>query len=267
VTIHFEKTGQFATLTLDRPEALNALDLESLRQIRRLLQEFRDEPGLRALVLTGAGGRSFCTGADLKSTRQPAASYAAAMFASADIAAQQGLYIRLMDWNDLQITKPVIAAVNGFCLGGGLELALQCDVRIAAEQASFALPEVCVGSIPAVSGVHRLIKAAGPSRALQMALTGERISAAQALACGLVSEVVATDALLTRAHEIAARIAANAPLAVQAVKKLAQTTSHLSDAQAQELTELHWGVLRDTRDRLEGRAAFAEKRTPVFTAN
>lgn len=261
--VHFETRERVALLTIDRPEALNALDIDSLRRIRQYLQEYRDHKALRCLVVTGAGERAFCTGADLKATRAPA-TYPEALFNSKEAAAEQGLYIRLMDWNDLELHKPVIAAIHGFCLGGGLELALQCDIRIASDAASFGLPEVCVGSIPAVAGVHRLMRATGSSHALQMALTGERINARQALTSGLVSEVLPREDLQRRALQLADRIAGNAPLAVQAVKKLSRQTLHLTDREAQDLTELHWGVLRDTQDRLEGRAAFAEKRIPVF---
>lgn len=262
--VRFELRGHLAIATLDRPEALNALDVDSLRELRRLLERCRDDPQVRCIVLTGAGERAFCTGADLKSTRGSPAGYPEALFASKDTAADQGLYVRLMDLNDLGLWKPIVAAINGHCLGGGLEMALQCDVRIASENATFGLPEVVVGSIPAVAGVYRLLKAVGSSNAMQLALTGERIGAAQALQTGLVSQVTAREELLPRALALAERIASNAPLAVQAVKKLSRAAAHLSEREAQELTELHWGILRDTQDRIEGRAAFAEKRPPVW---
>jgi len=264
MAVHFEIHERVAVLTLDRPESLNALDLESLAQLRSGLSRCQEEPDVRCVIVTGAGERAFCTGADLKATRGPAAGFPESLFRSKDAAAAQGLYVRLMDLNDLQLWKPVVAAVNGHCLGGGLELALQCDIRIASANASFGLPEVCVGSIPAVAGVYRLLKATGSSHAMRLALTGERISAAEALAMGIVSEVSSRDQLLPRALELAQRIAANAPLAVQAVKKLSRQCAHLGEREAQELTELHWGVLRDTQDRLEGRTAFAEKRKPVY---
>ena len=264
MAVHFETSEHVAVLTLDRPEALNALDVDTLRQLRQHLRSYQDDPQLRALVLTGAGDRAFCTGADLKASPSSPASHAETMFASRDASAERGLYIRLMDLGDLQLWKPVIAAIHGHCLGGGLELALQCDIRIASEQASFGLPEVCAGSIPGVSGVTRLVRAVGSSHALQMALSGERITAAQAHAIGLVSELVPRGQLLARALAIAQRIAANAPLAVQAVKKLARLTAHLDEAQAQELTELHWVALRDSVDRQEGRAAFAARRQPQY---
>jgi enoyl-CoA hydratase/carnithine racemase len=140
-------------------------------------------------------------------------------------------------------------------------------VRIASVDATFGLPEAAVASIPAVSGLQRLLKAVPPAHAMQIALTGERIDAEAAVRIGLVSEVTPAGALLERAFTIGRRIAANGPLAVQAIKKLSRATAHLSETDAQWLTELHWGVLRDTDDRLEGRAAFAEKRAPHYTGH
>jgi enoyl-CoA hydratase/carnithine racemase len=260
--VHFEQREHVAIVTLDRPEAMNALDLASLQQLRRRLAECQDDSEVRCIVLTGSGERAFCTGADLKATRGSAASYPASMFRSKEQASAQGLYVRLMDLNDLELWKPLVAAINGHCLGGGLELALQCDIRIASDNATFGLPEVAVGSIPAVAGVHRLMKATGSSHALQLALTGERVPAAQARQIGLVSELTSAAELMPRALAIAARVASNAPLAVQAVKKLSRHSAHLGEREAQDLAELYWGALRDTEDRLEGRTAFAEKRQP-----
>ncbi|MDM0021855.1 enoyl-CoA hydratase/isomerase family protein [Variovorax saccharolyticus] len=262
--VAFDIRGPVALLTLNRPLAMNALDVDSLSELRAHLLRCQDNVAVRCVVLAGAGERAFCTGADLKGA--PAgASYAQGMFGSKDASDRNGLYVRLMDLNDLRLTKPVVAAIEGYCLGGGLELALQCDIRIASRNASFGLPEVCVGSIPGVLGVTRLMRAVGSSHAMQMALTGDRVAAAQAQAMGLVSEVLEARDLMDRAFAIAERIAANGPLAVQAVKRLAHATVHLSETEAQDLTELHWGALRDTQDRVEGRAAFAQKRAPNFT--
>ncbi|MGY2340579.1 enoyl-CoA hydratase/isomerase family protein [Pseudomonas sp. SDO5532_S415] len=266
MTVTFETLGAVALITLDRPQALNALDLDSLHALRGHLLEVRDRRDLRAAVITGSGERAFCVGADLKSTRDSKASYAEALFLANESAADAGLYIRLMDLTDLDLHKPLIAAINGHCLGGGLELALQCDLRIASDSATFGLPEAVVGSIPAVSGLHRLMRAVPPAHALQLALTGARIDAARAESIGLISERLADrETLVQRALELAQLIARQAPLAIQALQTLARSTAHLSDREAQRLTELYWGVLRDTEDRIEGRQAFAEKRTPHYT--
>lgn len=257
--------GAVARIVIDRPEALNALSLEALRTLRAHLVEVRDRREVRTAIITGAGNRAFCVGADLKSTRESPASYAQAVFLASEQSADAGLYIRLMDLTDLELRKPLIAAVNGHCLGGGLELALQCSLRVASANASFGLPEAVVGSIPAVSGLHRLLKAVPAAHAMQMALTGQRIDAHRAAAIGLVTEVLGDQALLNEhAFALAERIAAAAPLAVQALQVLSTQTAHLSERDAQRLTELYWGVLRDTEDRLEGRAAFSEKRTPNY---
>ncbi|QET01739.1 enoyl-CoA hydratase/isomerase family protein [Cupriavidus pauculus] len=265
MTVQLHIDGAVALLTIDRPDALNALNVATLHTLRDILCEVRDRSELRAIVLTGSGTRAFCAGADLKGTQSSPASYAEALFHAPDPAAELGLYLRLMDLSALQCWKPMIAAVNGHCLGAGLEIALQCDLRIASAEASFGLPEVRVGSIPGVSGLHRLLKAVPSAHAMQMVLTGERIDAAEAARIGLISEVTAPGQLVDRAMALACKIAGNAPLAVQAVRKLARQTAHLSDADAQELTELYWGALRDTADRIEGRAAFAEKRPAAFS--
>lgn len=265
MAIHLELHGAIARIVIDRPEALNALDLDTLRELRAHLLEVRDRREIRTAILTGAGERAFCVGADLKSTRASAASYAEALFLASEPSADAGLYIRLMDLTDLDLRKPLIAAVNGHCLGGGLEIALQCSLRIASGNASFGLPEAVVGSIPAVSGLHRLLQAVPSAHAMQMALTGQRLNAHQAAGIGLISEVVEDHQQLSeRAFALAEKVAAAAPLAVQALQSLSVETAHLSARDAQRLTELYWGVLRDTEDRLEGRTAFVEKRAPHY---
>ncbi len=172
--------------------------------------------------------------------------------------------MRAITLSELAIPKPLIAAVNGHALGGGAEIALDCDIRIASESATFGLPEARWGSVPAVGGVSKLLRAIPRAVAMHMLLTGDRIDAAEAHRVGLVSDVVAPGELLARALEIADRIAANAPLAVRSIKTLATRTEDLPLSRSVELEQLLWGLLRDTHDRVEGRLAFADRRQPEY---
>jgi E-phenylitaconyl-CoA hydratase len=234
---------------------MNSIDPESNEQLLAIWDEVSSDEGIRVLVLTGTGERAFCTGADLKKTMPPADSAARQVFRAGT---------RHSNFGTLQTDKPVIAAINGYALGGGLELALLADIRICSENAQFGLPEVRVGSIPGAGGTQRLIRAVGQSDAMWMLLTGERIDAAEALRIGLVSKVVPFSALQETAINLARAMAVNAPLAMTAAKRLAMTGRELPLAGGLELERQAFGVLRDSEDRLEGRRAFADKRAPVF---
>jgi E-phenylitaconyl-CoA hydratase len=264
MTIHYTVSNHVALVTLDRPEALNALDLAALTELRACLADARDDDDVRAIVLTGAGEKAFCVGADLKKTLPPSVSFGASYLKPLDRAAEEGIYVRLIDLTSLQLYKPLIAAINGFCLGGGLELALQCDLRIASSHAAFGLPEAAVASIPAVCGIQALQKAVPSAIAMKMLLTGCRIDASHAAQVGLVSDLVEPEALLDKAIELASTISRNGPLAVQMIKKIVQTSSNVPLTQAIEFTELAWGVMRESEDRVEGRKAFAERRQPRY---
>jgi len=244
-----------AIVTLNRPEAMNSIDPESNEQLLEAWDEVSRNEEIRVLVVTGAGERAFCTGADLKKTMPPADSAARQIFSGG---------AKHFNFGTLQTHKPVIAAINGYALGGGLELALLADIRICSENAQFGLPEVRVGSIPGAGGTQRLIRAVGQSDAMWMLLTGERIDANEALRIGLVSKVVPLSALQETAINLARAVAANAPLAITAAKRLAMTGRELSLAGGLELERQAFGLLRDSEDRLEGRRAFGEKRAPVF---
>ncbi len=265
MAIQFQISEHVAIITLDAPESHNALTIGDLTHLRKKLVACQDDEQVRVIVLTGGGEKAFCSGANLKATLPPASGFMTGALKSLEAEAEEGGYTRLIDLNDLQIWKPMIAAINGYCLGGGLELALQCDLRIASAGASFALPEAKVASIPAVGGMQYLLRAIPAAHAMKLALTGDRIGADEALRIGLISDLVAPEALLDTALEIAARIAVNGPLAVQAIKKLAVQTAHLAPRDFVAQANLHWGLLRDSKDRIEGRKAFAEKRTPKYT--
>lgn len=244
-----------AVVTLDRPEAMNSIDPESNEQLLEIFRNASVDPQIRVLVLTGSGERAFCTGADLKKTMPPSVSPAVQLFGGGS---------RELNFGSLHFDKPLIAAINGYALGGGLELALLADIRLCSDNAVFGLPEVRVGSIPGAGGTQRLIRAIGQSDAMRLLLTGDRIDAAEALRIGLVSKVLARAELLREAMTVARAIATNAPLAVSAVKRLALTGRELSLDAGLELERQAFGLLRDTEDRLEGRRAFAEKRPPMF---
>jgi E-phenylitaconyl-CoA hydratase len=262
--VHYRVEDKIAEITFDAPEALNALTPAEMKDLRHCLETARDDADVRVLILTGAGDRSFCVGANLKKTLPPSTSFAESYWLSAERAAEAGIYIRSLDFTRLDLWKPVIAAVNGLCIGGGFEIALQCDLRIATPKSEFALSEPRIGSIPAVGGTQRLIRAIPSAVAMAMLLSGDRLAAGDAARFGLVSELVDLDDLLPRARALAGAIAANGPLAVQAIKQLVWRGQNVPLRDALEAEETTWGLLRDTEDRIEGRLAFAEKRPPHF---
>lgn len=255
MSILYEVKDSVATIVLNRPEAMNSLDPESLVELNNAFDIANRDESVRVVVLTGNGDKAFCTGSDLKKTMPPKESFAELTF---------GKPRWLYPFAGMEIDKPMICAVNGFALAGGMELALACDIRIASSNAQFGQSEVCVGSIPAAGGTQRLPRMVGMSDAMLMMLTGDRIDAETALRIGLVSRVVPLDSLMDEAMRIARRIADNAPLAVRAVKRLVRDGLDLPLLTAIQAEQFALGLLRDTEDRLEGRRAFQEKRKPVF---
>ena len=251
----YEVADRVATITLNRPEALNALDPDSLVELNEAFQRANTDAGVRVVILTGTGGKAFCTGSDLKKTMPPQESFAELTF---------GRPKWLYPFAGMEIDKPMICAVNGYALAGGMELALACDIRIASTNAQFGQSEVRVGSIPAAGGTQRLPRMIGRSDAMLMMLTGNSISAEEALRIGLVSRIVPPDDLIAVAREIALRIAENAPLAVRAVKRLVRDGMDMPLLAAIQAEQFALGLLRDTEDRLEGRRAFQERRKPNY---
>ncbi len=252
----YEKRGKIAYLTLNRPDALNAIDPELQELLNDAWEDFVNDHSLWVAILTGAGDRSFCTGADLKKTMPPKESFAQLTF--------NGRNFVVPFLPPLDQWKPIICAINGYAIGGGLELALSCDIIIASENAQFGLSEVRVASIPGAGGTQRLPRRIPYAIAMKMLLTGERIDAREAYRIGLVSEVVPHEELLPTAERIAQQICENGPLAVRAVKMAVTKGLDMPLSQGLELERLLWGTLRDTKDRIEGRKAFAEKRKPQY---
>lgn len=253
-----------AEITLNRPHALNAVDPESILQFRGRLEAARDDASIRVIIITGAGEKSFCTGSDLKNVQATEMSYAQSFCASDAVAFENGARGRLLNIVKMGIWKPIIAAVNGYCVGGGMEIALQCDLRVASDTASFGLTEPKIGSIAGICGPALLMKAVTPANAMKMLMTGQRIDASEALRIGLVSDVWPQAELMAKVRLMARGIAENAPLSISFTKRIAYDTETLSRGSAIDHTELVFGVIKDTEDRKEGRRAFAEKRKPVF---
>jgi enoyl-CoA hydratase len=242
-----------ALVTLDRPEALNALSFDLLDSLAAALESLDADAAARAIVITGSGSRAFAAGADIR-----------------ELAPQSSASLhegrRFEAWNRLwSIGLPLIAAVRGFALGGGCELAMSCDMIVAAEDAAFGQPEIRIGVMPGAGGTQRLTRAIGKARAMDLILTGRSISAVEAAGLGLVTTVVPPGATLDAALELADRIAAMPPLAVRAAVAAIRDADELAlaDGLARE-REAFFGLF-DSHDQAEGMAAFVEKRPPVWT--
>ena len=250
--VRYQLSEHIATLTIDRPDALNALNSEVLRAFEARVDEAVDS-GARAIIVTGAG-KAFVAGADI-GEMAPLDRDGAHAFSEAGH--------RLLDKLE-GLDVPLIAAVNGFALGGGMELALTCDIRLASERAVFGLPEVTLGVLPGFGGTQRLSRMAGMGAALDLVLTGRKIDAAEALRLGVVTHVVPGDELLERATALAGQIAAAGPVAVALAKQTVRRgfEEELSAADAREAEA--FGACFATADQKEGMAAFLEKRKPSY---
>lgn len=255
MSVDISVVDHIATVVLNRPEALNAIDTAMRSEVQAAWRRIAEDAEIHVAIVTGAGDRAFSAGADLKRAPPPAESFAQLSYGA-------GLNDSLTF--GVEMDKPLICAFNGLAFGGGLEIGLACDIRIASETARFALPEVRVGTLPGSGGTQRLARLIGRSDAMLLLLTGDTIDAAEALRIGLISRVVDHTLLHEEALALARRIAANAPLAVRAVKRLVRQGVDMPLALALDAERNAWVLLRDTEDRREGRAAFAEKRTPDY---
>ncbi len=243
-----------ALITINRPERLNAMDAEHYAGLSRAWCTVRDDPAIRVAIVTGAGEKSFTTGADIKSFLTAPAELSEMWLTQRDQLLNRGL----------EVWKPVIAAVNGYCLGGGVTLMLACDIRVAAPHATFNLAEVKRGVIPGNGGTQRVLDQLPYPIAMEMLLTGDAMDAETAARWGLINKVVPKEQLLETAFAYAKRIAANAPLAVQAAKELAVRSREMDRATGLRFEAVINRMLSMTEDSKEGPAAFAAKRPPEF---
>ena len=262
MVVKYEKQGKIAIITINRPEALNAINVEANDELNARWREFRDDPNLWVAVLTGTGEKAFSAGADLKSLVPHAASLSAVERKERQDKGYSfgGITRYFTCW------KPMIAAVNGFCIGGGLEMALACDIRLASENASFGLTEPRWGILPGGGGTQRLPRFVPLAVAMEMMLDAKIIDAQEALRVGLISKVLSQDKLFEEAIKLANSICEKGPLAVRAVKESVLRGLELPLEEGLHVEASLAQFLYSTEDAKEGPRAFAEKRKPNFKA-
>jgi enoyl-CoA hydratase len=252
--VAYEKKGGIATVTVNRPKVLNALNTPTWADLRTAFEDARDDDAVRGVIVTGAGEKAFIAGTDI-------GELAHATALEAEESSRFGQKVLDLIEN---LGKPVIAAVNGFALGGGCETAMACTIRIAVETAKFGQPEVKLGLLPGGGGTQRLPRLVGKGRALQIILSGGMISAAEAYRIGLVNEVVAAANLIASAEEILKQIASNAPVSVRLSLQAVNKGMDTSQSEGFALEASYFGLCAATEDKKEGTSAFLEKRAPQF---
>jgi enoyl-CoA hydratase/carnithine racemase len=252
--IRYEKKDLIAYVMVNRPKVLNALNTSTWTDLQAAFEDAKADASVQGVILTGAGDKAFIAGADIGELADVDAY-------GAEESSRFGQGV--LDFIE-NLGKPVIAAINGFALGGGCETAMACTIRIAAEHAKFGQPEVKLGLLPGGGGTQRLPRLVGKGRALQLILTGETISAQEAYRIGLVNEVVAAAGLIDRAETILKQIAANAPIAVKFSLEAANKGLETSQSEGLALEASYFGICAATQDKKEGTSAFLEKRAPKF---
>lgn len=250
----YEKKGSIAYVTLNRPKVLNALNQKTWEDLQTVFEDARDDAAVRGVILTGAGDKAFIAGADISDLAH----------LTAVEAQKYSIYGQTVLNLIENLGKPVIAAINGFALGGGCETAMACTIRVASEHAKFGQPEVKLGLIPGWGGTQRLPRLIGKGRALQLILSGEMISAEEAYRIGLVNEVVPAKGLISRAEAILKQIFGNAPLAVKFSLEAVNKGLETSQSEGLTLEASFFGILAGTEDKKEGTSAFLEKRATQF---
>jgi enoyl-CoA hydratase len=252
--LKLEKKNKIAYVTIDRPKVLNALNMATMQELHEIFAGLKDDTEIRVVILTGSGEKAFVAGADINELARndsvEAKAYTHRGQAVLDLIENLG--------------KPVIACINGFALGGGCEIAMACTMRIASENARLGQPEVKLGIIPGYGGTQRLPRLIGTGLAMQILLSGEMISAQEAHRIGLVNEIVPADRLIARAEEIAAKIIANAPLAIQYCMEAVNRGMNMTLQEGLFLEATLFGMCCATEDKKEGTTAFLEKRAANF---
>ncbi len=252
--ILYEKKGAVAYITLNRPKVLNALNQRTWEELRSAFEDARDDAEVRGIIVTGAGDKAFAAGADISELAKATA-------VEAEKSSSYGQEVlNLVE----SLGKPVIAAVNGFALGGGCETAMACTIRVASENARFGVPEVTLGLIPGCGGTQRLPRLVGKGRALQLILSGGMIGADEAYRIGLVNEVVPAADLISRAEAILKPILANAPLSVKFALEAVNNGLNTSVTEGLALEASYFGLCAGTEDKKEGTEAFLQKRKAQF---
>jgi enoyl-CoA hydratase/carnithine racemase len=252
--VTLEREGDLVTLRIERPEVLNCLSFPTLRRFRTLLADLAQDLSVRCVLITGAGDKAFCAGADLKERKTM----------PVELVPEFVRNIRALMDDVEALPQPTIAVVNGFAFGGGTELMLACDLRVAAEEAKFGLTEVTLAIIPGAGGTQRLPRLVGKSRAKDLILTGRRLDAREALEIGLVNRVHPAAELHRAARALAEQIAGNGPVAVRAAKRAVDQGTEAPLEQGLEIEASCYAEVLPTQDRLEALAAFAEKRKPRY---
>ncbi len=248
----FEKKGAIAIVTINRPEVLNILNAETWAELNNLIDQVREDAGIRVLVFTGAGDKAFVAGADVRALQERSM-----------VDTINSLNFSVL--NRLSALEIVtIAAINGFAIGGGCELAMACDIRIAAENARMGQPELNLGILPGAGGTQRLTRLVGPAKAKELMLTGDIIDAKEALRIGLVNRMVAVGQAVAEAEKMAEAILAKGPLAVRLCKLVVDRGAEVGLEAGLSLENMAQAVIFGSEDRREGLGAFLEKRTPAF---
>lgn len=252
--IKVEVNAPIAVVTINRPDKLNALNAATVAEVRRAFEALRADASVRGIIMTGSGEKAFIAGADIGELSQMTP------LSGVDVSRAGQETLRLIETSP----KPVIAAINGFALGGGLEFALACHIRIASENAKMGLPEVKLGIIPGYGGTFRLPRVVGRGRALELMLTGDMIDAPEAYRIGLVNRVVPQADLLATAEAMLKKIVANGPVAIGLAIQAVDNSYHATTDDAQRLEANMFGLLASTADMREGMGAFLEKRAADF---